>query len=262
MATKDNWSSDLYSTNASFVPKLGSIILGMLDAKPSEHILDLGCGDGILTASLGDQCASVVGVDFSSDMIEHAISSNKHNNIKYCVVDGHYLPEWFDKSNQSSFDAVFSNAALHWLKEPVKAINGMHHVLKPNGRAVLEFGGHMNVGEIHTALITALSKRGFDGKALSPWFFPSAEYYSDLLEQNGFDVATCELVPRITQLDTDIKGWINTFGFSFFKDLTDVEKGQIIDEVVEHLRPGYQREDGKWFVMYVRLRVIAHKRSI
>ncbi|KAI9022245.1 S-adenosyl-L-methionine-dependent methyltransferase [Phycomyces nitens] len=260
MASKDNWSSDLYSTNASFVPKLGAIILNMLDPKPTEHILDLGCGDGILTASLGDKCASVVGVDYSSDMINRAVRDNKHDNIRYDVVDGHYLSEWFDQSNQSAFDAVFSNAALHWLKEPVKVIHGMHHVLKPKGRIVLEFGGFMNVGEIHTALITALNRRGFNGQSLSPWFFPSAEYYSELLQQNGFEVASCTPVPRITELDTDIKGWLNTFGFTFFEVLTAQEKDKVIDEVVEHLRPGYQREDGRWCVMYVRLRVIAYKK--
>lgn len=114
--------------------------------------------------------------------------------------------------------------------------------------------------EIKTALVHALNKRGIDGNAASPWFFPSAEHYSKLLVENGFQVKEAELVPRITELNTDIKGWISTFGFAFLEHLAnDEERNQVAQEVQEYLQPSYQREDGKWFVMYVRLRVIAIK---
>ncbi|KAI7857570.1 S-adenosyl-L-methionine-dependent methyltransferase [Circinella umbellata] len=256
----DHWSASNYDTHASFVPKLGNIILNKLDAKPSERILDFGCGDGVLTEQLAKKCHTVVGIDASADMINKAKSLE--SGIAYHVVDGHYLNTWFDQQEkQEHFDAVFSNATLHWLKEPVKAIQGIHHVLKPNGRFVAEMGGFMNCGEVHTGLITALNRRGYDGKALSPWYFPSEIEYAKLLEENGFNVDSVELVPRMTQLNTDVAGWLTTFGFSFLQALkTEEERQEVISEIMEHLRPGYQREDGKWFIMYVRLRVIAHKK--
>ena len=107
----------------------------------------------------------------------------------------------------------------------------------------------------------ALNKRGLDGASYSPWFFPSDQYYKELLENNGFQVDRCELNPRMTELDTDIAGWIDMFGFDFFKDIpTEEERKAIALEVQEHLRPGFQREDGKWVIMYNRLRVIAIKK--
>lgn len=116
--------------------------------------------------------------------------------------------------------------------------------------------------EIHTGLITALNKRGYDGETSSPWFFPSEKHYSDLLKDNGFKVLHAELVPRMTELNTDIAGWIEMFGFDFLKPLkSDQERQEVIQEVQEHLRPAYQREDGKWVVMYNRLRIIAIKGS-
>lgn len=109
-------------------------------------------------------------------------------------------------------------------------------------------------------MIHALNKRGIDGNAASPWFFPSAEYYGKLLVENGFQVKEAELVPRMTELNTDIKGWIETFGFAFLEHLAnDEERNQVAQEVQDYLQPSYQREDGKWFIMYVRLRVIAIK---
>lgn len=118
----------------------------------------------------------------------------------------------------------------------------------------------MHVSEIHTALITALNRRGFNGQCLSPWYFPSPDAYKTHLENNGFQVKSIDLVPRMTELDTDVGGWLRTFGFCFLQVLpSDKDREEVISEVMEHLRPSYQREDGKWFVMYVRLRVIAFK---
>ena len=106
-----------------------------------------------------------------------------------------------------------------------------------------------------------MNRRGYDGKVLSPWYFPSEIEYSKLLEENGFKVDSIELIPRMTLLNTDVAGWLTTFGFSFLQVLkTEEEHQEVLSEITEHLRPAYQREDGKWFVMYVRLRVIAHKK--
>lgn len=142
---EDPWSADGYVHHASFVPKLGNIILGQLAAQPHEHILDFGCGDGALTRELASRCKSVVGIDASEDMIR--LAKETSTGIDYYAVDGHYLQPWFDETQgQRPFDAVFSNATLHWLKQPVKAIQGIHHVLKAGGRLVAELGGFMNCG--------------------------------------------------------------------------------------------------------------------
>ncbi|KAI9322797.1 S-adenosyl-L-methionine-dependent methyltransferase [Dichotomocladium elegans] len=257
------WSSDNYNIHAPYVPQLGNIILEMLEAQPKERILDFGCGDGYLTKELAKKCESVVGLDANEDMITKAKMVTKDApNITYALLDGHDVAAWFDRTGQQPFDAVFSNATLHWLKkDPIKVIQGIHHVLKPNGRFVAEMGAFTNCGEIHTALITALNRRGYDGKALSPWYFPSVEVYASHLRKNGFTVETIESVPRPTELNTDIVGWLTTFGFNFLHALKSEEEcQQVVSEIVEHLRPCYQREDGKWFVMYVRLRVVAYKK--
>ncbi|KAK4511839.1 Electron transfer flavoprotein-ubiquinone oxidoreductase (ETF-QO) [Mucor velutinosus] len=260
---KDNWSASNYAKHASFVPKLGSVILDKLNPQSNERILDFGCGDGVLTKILASRAQSVTGIDASQDMILRAQQDDPPQNTTYHTVNGYDLAAWFDSQEKTDpYDAVFSSATLHWLKEePAKAIQNIYHILKPHGRFVAEFGGFMNCGEIKNALIHALNKRGIDGNAASPWFFPSAEHYSKMLAENGFQVQEAELVPRMTELDTDIKGWIETFGFAFLEHLSnDQERKQVAQEVQDYLQPSFQREDGKWVVMYVRLRVIAIKK--
>lgn len=146
--TADNWSASNYVKHASFVPKLGNIILSMLDPQPTEHILDFGCGDGVLSKELAACSKSVIGIDASADMIASANQQqDKPENIEYFMVDGYMLDTWFDDTQAGKrFDAVFSSATLHWLKSPVWAIKNIHYVLKDNGRFVAEFGGFMNIG--------------------------------------------------------------------------------------------------------------------
>ncbi|KAG1474439.1 hypothetical protein G6F56_000358 [Rhizopus delemar] len=256
---QDNWSPSNYSKHASWVPKLGSTILDILNPQPEEHILDFGCGDGVLTADLAQRCKTVIGIDASDRLISKA---PRRSNITYFTIDGHDADAWFDKTKQTHFDAVFSNATLHWLKrDPVKAIQSIHHTLKPKGRFVAEFGGFMNCSDVGNALIGALNKRGLNGPSYWPWFFPSVETYSEMLTENGFEISSIELVPRLTELSTDITGWIETFGFTFLQALkTDQERKEVVTEIQEYLRPCNQRNDGKWFVFYNRLRVVAIKK--
>ncbi|ORX62089.1 S-adenosyl-L-methionine-dependent methyltransferase [Hesseltinella vesiculosa] len=194
-------------------------------------------------------------------MIDKAKEIKKHSNTTFFVVDGHDLEDWISDNKVPLFDAVFSSAAMHWMKrDPVAVIRGIHAALKPKGRMVVEFGGFMNCVGVHTALIQALKRRGHDGQALSPWYFPSDMAYKALLEKNGFDVKEIALVPRPTELSTDIAGWVQTFGHPFLSVLDEQEQAKAIEEIVEEMRPGYQREDGTWFLMYVRLRVVATKK--
>lgn len=146
MLPEDSWSPKNYDRHASFVPKLGNVILDMLDAQSTEDILDFGCGDGVLTRVLAARAQKVTGIDASARLIEQA-KQEKSPNVTYHLVNGYDLDTWFENNKKPFFDAVFSNATLHWLKEgPIKAIRNIHHVLKPQGRFVAEFGGFMNIG--------------------------------------------------------------------------------------------------------------------
>ncbi|KAG0354691.1 S-adenosyl-L-methionine-dependent methyltransferase [Gamsiella multidivaricata] len=253
--TKDSWSSQKYAKNASFVPVLGAPVLKLLDPQPNEHILDLGAGDGVLTIDLEKRCKSVVAIDSSAEMIAAA---TKIGCKDAQVVDGHDLIEHPLANGQ--FDAVFSNAALHWMKkDPVRVIQGVNKCLKPQGRFVAEMGGHMNVAEVRSQLHAALRKRGVDPEPYDPWFFPGAKTYARMLEENGFKVDSIELIPRYTALSTDVAGWCDTFGFMFFKPFEGDEKQrqEILEEVQSNLR--FSQDEGVWYIMYVRLRFKATK---
>ncbi|KAF9115149.1 hypothetical protein BGX27_008740 [Mortierella sp. AM989] len=252
---EDKWSSQKYVKNASFVPALGAPVLQLLDPQPHEHILDLGAGDGVLTIDLEKRCKSVVAIDSSADMIEAA---QKLGCQDARVVDGHDLAD--HELANGEFDAVFSNAALHWMKkDPVRVIQGVNKCLKPEGRFVAEFGGHMNVAEVRSGLHAALKKRGVNPEEYDPWFFPGTKTYSRMLEENGFRVDSIELIPRYTPLSTNIAGWIDTFGFTFLKSFEGDEKERkaIIEEVQDNLK--FSQDEGVWYIMYVRLRFKATK---
>ncbi|KAF9579544.1 hypothetical protein BGW38_004155 [Lunasporangiospora selenospora] len=252
--TDDQWSSTKYNHHASFVPALGKPVLQLLDPKPDEHILDLGAGDGILTRDLEQLTKSVVAIDASADMIQ-AATKNGCRDAR--VVDGHDLVD--NELANGQFDAVFSNAALHWMKkDPVKVIQGVHKALRPQGRFVAECGGFMNVADVRSGLHAALRRRGVDPEPYDPWFFPGKSTYTRMLEENGFKVESMELIPRMTMLNTDIAGWIDTFGFTFLAPFeSEEERKAIRDEVQQNL--SFAQDDGAWCIMYVRLRFKAVK---
>jgi trans-aconitate methyltransferase len=239
------WDPDAYDANARFVSDLGAGVVELLDPLPGERILDLGCGDGALTLSLMEAGAEVVGVDGSAEMIGAARAAG----IDAHVVDGHRLA--FD----AEFDAVFSNAALHWMKRPDEVIAGVARALKPGGRFVGEMGGHGCVAAVVTALLAVLERRGINGKALIPWYFPTPGDYTQRLERGGFDVDTMLHFPRPTPLPGDVTGWLDTFAGPFLADVADPDETKA--EAAELLRPSLCDEHGNWTVDYVRLRFSA-----
>ena len=165
------------------------------------------------------------------------------------VVDGHALPFTHE------FDAVFSNAALHWMaRDPDAVIRGVVRALKPGGRFVGEMGGHGNVAAVTVALVAVLARHGLDGWKARPWYFPTPDAYRGKLEAAGFTVETIELIPRPTPLPTGIDGWLDTFGEPFLKSLPDAERAKARAEVADLLRPVLCDEQGRWTADYVRLR--------
>ena len=243
-----DWSASGYATNARFVAELGAPVLDLLDPQPGERILDLGCGDGALAERIVARGASVLGIDASPDMIAAALA----RGLDAQLGDGQQLA--FD----GEFDAVFTNAALHWMPDGAAVIAGVFRALRPGGRFAGEFGGHGNIAAIVTALNAALTRRGLDASRLRRWY-PTAERYAAMLGQGGFDVRRATLIPRPTTLPTGIRGWLSTFADPFFADDPDIDRGGLMDEVADLLAPALQTDTGQWIADYVRLRFLAHK---
>ncbi len=245
--TTQVWNADAYAHNARFVAELGTPLLELLAPRAGEHILDLGCGDGVLTLSIAESGAHVVGVDGSSGMVEAA----KAAGLDARVMNGEEL------SFQQQFDAVFSNAALHWMLRPDAVLAGIARALKPGGRLVAEFGGHGNVAAIVVALLAVV--RHFDGgpAVRTPWYFPTVDEYALKLKQNGFAVNQITLIPRPTLLATGMDEWLKLFAQSFLNHLSPQDQESARIEAVELLRPALCDSSGRWIADYVRLRFSA-----
>jgi trans-aconitate methyltransferase len=249
MTVGQHWNPQTYATNARFVSELGQPLVELLAPCAGERILDLGCGDGALTEKLAALGCVVTGVDASPEQVEAA----RARGLDARVMDGERLPFC------SEFDAVFSNAALHWMKNADAVIARVARALKSRGRFVGEMGGAGNIAHIVAALSRALATRGLPADL--PWYFPTADEYRLRLEQAGFEVTTITLFDRPTPLPGDISGWLETFASGLLRTLGELERAQVIDELRAQLRTHLQRPDGSWIADYVRLRFRAVKNT-
>ena len=246
-----SWNPQAYAINARFVSDLGAPLLQLLEPHRGELILDLGCGDGALTEKIADYGCRVIGVDSSLSQLQ----ASKRRNLQAVVMDGHTL------CFRQRFDAVFTNAALHWMKEPHRVIDGVRLTLKRRGRFVGEFGGKGNVETIRSALHAALVRRDIQPTAVDPWYYPAPEEYSQLLSQAGFTVAYIELIPRPTKLPGDILAWLEIFAQPFTKAVSDEDQPGFLEEVRDELASRLRDGSGNWFADYVRLRFKAMKEN-
>ncbi|MBC6612633.1 methyltransferase domain-containing protein [Hymenobacter sp. BT507] len=247
------WNADTYTQKHAFVFKYGAGLLDLLAQQPGELILDLGCGSGELTQQIVAAGAEVIGLDASASMIAKA--RTQFPTLDFRVGNGatFELPE--------RFDAIFSNAALHWMPDAAAVARQMHQHLKPGGRLVAEFGGQGNVAQITNALLRHLHRRGHTHIRVEWWYFPSPGEYATLLEQHGFRVQLVQYYDRPTPLTdpkTGLTDWIQQFGANFFAGVGAEEQADILAAVEAELRPALF-QNGQWVADYKRLRVVAQK---
>ncbi|WP_299288879.1 class I SAM-dependent methyltransferase [uncultured Mucilaginibacter sp.] len=250
------WNAELYDQKHDFVFKYGENVLDLLEPKPGEQILDLGCGSGYLTNAIREEGAEALGVDSSAEMIAKAKQSYPGTEFK--VADA------TDLGYNASFNAIFSNAVLHWIKaeNQSKMLNAVFMALKPGGRFVAEMGGKGNVGRMISMLRKVLTQHGYQQQAEMDYlFFPSVGEYTSLLEKAGFTVTYAALFDRPTLLQDQAEGvkkWITMFASDYFIGIKEAQQQEILEETTQQLQPYYQR-NGEWYADYKRLRFIAVK---
>ncbi len=250
MNTTQSWDPILYDDRARFVSTLAKDdLVDLLAPGPDDHVLDLGCGTGDLAILIAARGARVVGVDASAAMI--AAARAKAPGISFSVADGQSLG--FDKE----FTAVFSNAALHWMRRPDDVAAGMARALRPGGRLVVEFGGHGCCAQARAAIGTALGEAGMDPSAWEPWYFPRLGAYTALLERHGFEVRAASLFDRPTPIggEDGLGTWMRLFANRLLDELGD--RAQAVVRRAQELARAALFSDGVWSLDYVRLRVSA-----
>ena len=245
------WNAHLYDTRHHYVSDYGDSLLELLAPRPGERILDLGCGTGHLAAKIAQQGAQVVGLDNSPDMIR--LAQENYPTLKF--VQGEGAAFHFDQP----FDAIFSNAALHWMPQADEVARCLARALKPGGRLVAELGSRGNVAAIIGGMQKALRAYGYyflDEQ--TPWYFPTLGEYAALLERHGFRVVYATDFDRPTPLDGDdgLRNWLVMFGGAFFRLVASEQREQIIADIETRLRPVLYR-DGRWVADYRRLRLAA-----
>ena len=249
----NEWDGSDYDTTCGFVHDAASDLVDVLDPQPGERILDLGCGTGHLTEVIRERGATAVGIDSADSMITEA--REQYPDCEFVHADARsYEPV-------HRFDAVFSNAALHWIPEADQdaLLDTVADALEPGGRFVAECGVVGNVAAIRAAVDDALAERGSDSD--NPWYFPSIGEYASRLETHGFEVRMAELFDRPTTLehgDDGLREWLDMFGDPVFSPLSEPEKEAVVRDVENALRDELFR-DGSWVADYRRLRFVAVK---
>ncbi len=247
-ADSNAWNADDYDDGHGFVYEYGDDVVDLLDPQPGERILDLGCGTGHLTRRIADAGADVVGLDSAEGMI--ATARETYPDLEFVCADAtEFVPD-------RSFDAVFSNAMLHWVPDEQQdaVLSTVADALSPGGRFVAELGGIGNVETLVEAIAAELDERGYE--ADNPWYFPSIGEYTPRLETHGFEVRLARLFDRPTELEAGLDGWLGMFGDSFFAPLSDAERGDAFAAIEDRVREELY-DHGVWTADYRRLRFLA-----
>ena len=244
------WSATGYAAHAGFVPVLGRPVIDLLAPEAGEEIVDIGCGDGVLTAEIAATGARVTGVEPDPDLAAAA----RGRGITVLKQDAHA------PFGEARFDAAVSNAALHWMRDPAAVFGNVHRALRPGGRFAAEQGGFGNVAAIRVALDAALEAAGLRAPDPGPWDFPTPDLQRRRLLAAGFDVVSIGLVPRPTPLPTGFGGWLRTFAGRYVDDLTPDDRARVLSDTVRRL-VHLTDEGGTCVADYVRLRFAAVARA-
>jgi len=244
---QQTWNASRYRERAGYVAAHGAGVVDLLAPQPGEAILDVGCGDGTLTKSIADHGADVTGIDRSEDQVAaaQALGLKAHQG------------DVLELDALESYDAVFSSAVLHWVKDAEQAANNIFQALKPGGRFVGEFGGAGNVQRVSDAILLALGERGIDGMAAWPWYFPTDDEYRILLERCGFVVEDIKLFERPTPLPGGLGEWVEILAQPFLSLIPENQRPELLKAIEAHAQPWLCDEQGAWHVDYVRLRFVA-----
>jgi len=248
MNETNQWNPNTYNKHTAFVSQLALPVVDLLDPKKGEKILDVGCGEGTLAVEIERRGAKVIGVDMSSEMIEQ------------CQAKGieAYVGSVTDLPYDEEFDAIFSNATLHWIKNSKSAVQNIAKSLKSSGHFVCEFGGEGNAYALVSAMQEVFEKHPEFGEFENPWYFPSVEEYTTLLESEGFKVEYMDIIPRPTPMD-DIGNWLDIFANGVTKHLSK-EQFEVFKKACRAiLKERIYSEDEGWMLDYKRLRVRAVK---
>ena len=249
----DTWDSSLYDDRHSFVWKRGADLVELLAPQPGERILDLGCGTGHLTAKIAEAGAEVIGLDSSVSMVAQA--RQNFPKLKFQLADARNF------HIDGAFDAVFSNATLHWVREADAAVQSIARSLRTGGRLVLELGAKGNTTRVMAAVEQVVRGAGYPG--LHTWYFPSVGEYAAVLERHGFEVLFARTFPRPTRLEHPERGlreWLEMFGGAYFEGVPSDKRDALLVDIEAILRPSLWH-DGAWWIDYRRLRIAAEKIS-
>jgi trans-aconitate methyltransferase len=251
--TASRWSPADYARNAAFVPALGDAVLHLLAPQPGELILDLGCGDGALTERIAAAGARVIGLDSSAEMVEAA----RARGIDAFVADA----EAMDVGRFGEFDAVFSNAALHWMLDPDAVATGVFKALREGGRFVGEMGGEGNLAALRRGLRDVLTERGYEMPAQDPAWYASVETFTRLYCVAGFSEVRAELIARPTPLPGGVADWVKTFraGVMDVAMVPEWEREDVAAAVEARVASALRQPDGSFCADYVRLRFSMRK---
>jgi len=252
--SETRWDSTLYDESFGIITRLGAGVVELLAPQPGERIIDLGCGTGALTAQIAAAGAEAMGIDASESMIARA--TELYPELHFEVAKGE------DFSVDVPVNAVFSNAALHWMLPPEAVAASVARALEPGGRFVAEMGGSGNIATIVAATYQALAEEGIPHERVrNPWYFPPIGEYASLLERAGFEVRFMELFDRPTPLDdcpNGIADWLRMFGGDLLAPVPIGSRTRVQERVNELTRPRLEQE-GRWVADYRRLRFIAVK---
>ena len=252
-----SWCPSDYASNAAFVPALGSAALELLAPQPGEMVLDLGCGDGVLTQKIMAIGARVIGLDASPEMVEAA----RCRGVDAFVADAQALDLGHQEMRFGHFDACFSNAALHWMLDPDAVAAGVFSVLKPGGRFVGEMGGQGNIAALRAGIRDELTERGYPVPSEDPQWYPSVEEFVRLYACAGFVDIQAQLISRPTRLPAGVAGWVKTFrsGWLQVAQVAAADRERVASAIERRLQPLLQQPDGSWMADYVRLRFTMRK---